>query len=74
MASNSMPFSVLLTKGDKLSNNKLGQSKQRVINVLREMNIEVPVIPCSTESGRGINEVQSLIREFINPNEEQLPD
>lgn len=73
MASNGMPFSVLLTKADKLSNNKLGQSKQRVINVLRDMNIEVPVIPCSAESGRGISEVQSLIQEFINPKEEQLP-
>jgi GTP-binding protein len=73
MASNGMPFSVLLTKTDKLSNNKLGQSKQKVINVLRDMNIEVPVIPCSAESGRGIDELQSLIREFINPKDEQLP-
>lgn len=72
MASNGMAFSVLLTKADKLSKNKLGQSKQKVINVLREMNIDVPVIPCSAESGQGINEVQSLIREFINPKEEQV--
>lgn len=73
MASNGMPFSVMLTKADKLSNNKLGQSKQRVLNVLKDMNIEVPVIPCSAESGRGIEELQSLIKEFINPKEEQLP-
>jgi len=73
MASNGMPFSVLLTKTDKLSNNKRGQSKQRVINVLRDMNIDVPVIPCSAETGRGIDELQSLIREFINPKDEQLP-
>ncbi|WP_340106056.1 ribosome biogenesis GTP-binding protein YihA/YsxC [Rhodohalobacter sp. 8-1] len=73
MASNGLPFSVLLTKADKISNNKLGQSKQRVINVMRDMNIEVPVIPCSAETGRGIDEIRSLITEFINPKEEQLP-
>jgi GTP-binding protein len=67
MASNGMPFSVILTKADKLSNNKLAQSKQRVINILREMNIEVPVIPCSAESGRGIDELKSLIRDFKEP-------
>ena len=67
MASNGMPFSVILTKADKLSNNKLAQSKQRVINVLREMNIEVPVIPCSAETGRGIDELKSLIRDFKEP-------
>lgn len=67
MASNGMPFSVILTKADKLSNNKLAQSKQRVINILREMNIEVPVIPCSAESGRGIDELRSLITEFKKP-------
>lgn len=73
MASNGLPFSVLLTKADKLSNNKLGQSKQRVINVLKDMNIDVPVIPCSAETGRGIDDLRSLITEFINPKEEQLP-
>lgn len=73
MASNGMPFSVIMTKADKLSNNKLASSKKRVKQVLDEMNIEVPIVPCSAETGRGIDELRSLIKEFINPKEEQLP-
>ncbi|CAN5269791.1 ribosome biogenesis GTP-binding protein YihA/YsxC [soil metagenome] len=72
MASNQMPFSVLLTKADKLSGNKLQSSKKKVANVLSEMNIEVPVIPCSAISGKGIEELQSLILEFINPKQDQF--
>lgn len=73
MASNNMPFSVIMTKADKLSNNKLASSKKTVRNVLKEMNIEVPIISCSAETGKGIDELRSLITEFINPKEEQLP-
>jgi len=73
MASNGMPFSVIMTKADKLSNNKLASSKKTVRNVLKDMNIEVPIIPCSAETSRGIDELKSLIREFINPKEDQLP-
>ncbi len=72
MASNQMPFSVILTKADKLSGNKLQSSKKKVSNVLSEMNIEVPVIPCSAISGKGIEELQSLILEFINPKQNQF--
>ncbi len=68
MASNQKPFAVLLTKSDKLSTNKLAQSKKRVNTVLKEMNIEVPVIACSAGSGMGIDEIQSLISDFKNPN------
>lgn len=72
MASNQMPFSVVLTKADKISGNKLQSSKKKVENVLSEMNIEVPVIPCSAVSGRGIGELQSLILEFITPKQDQF--
>lgn len=71
MASNNKPFAVLMTKADKLSTNKLAQSKKIVENVLKEMNIEVPVITCSAQSGKGIDEVQSLILEFLNSRPEQ---
>lgn len=71
MASNNKPFAVLMTKADKLSTNKLAQSKKVVENVLKEMNIEVPVITCSAQSGKGIDEVQSLILEFLNSRPEQ---
>ncbi len=74
MATNNKPFAVVLSKADKLSTNKLGTSKKKIRDVMSEMNIEVPIIPCSAETGMGIEELQSLIKEFINPSEEQLPD
>lgn len=72
MASNSKPFAVLMTKSDKLSSNKLAKSKKVVKDVLAEMNIEVPIITCSADSGSGIEEIQSLIIEFLNPNTQQI--
>lgn len=73
MATNKLPFSVIMTKADKLSNNKLATSERTVKNVLADMNIEVPIIKCSAETGRGIGELKSLINDFINPSKDQLP-
>lgn len=72
MATNQKPFAVVLTKSDKLSSNKLAASKKQVSKVLEEMNIEVPIIPCSSETGAGIGDLQSLIIDFMNPNPEQV--
>jgi GTP-binding protein len=68
MASNRKPFSVVLTKADKLSGNKLAASKQTVKKILEKMNIEVPIVVTSSDSGRGMNDLQSLILEFVNYN------
>lgn len=68
MASKQKPFAVLMTKADKLSANKLAKSEKKVRDTLAQMNIEVPVIPCSGDSGKGINEIQSLITEFKDYN------
>lgn len=65
MASNGMPFSVLMSKADKLSNNKLAKSKADVCKILAEMNIEVPILAYSSESKKGLEEVQDLISEFV---------
>jgi len=65
MASNEMPFSVILTKSDKLSKNKLTQAVARSRKVLSLMNIEVPLFPCSADSGDGIDDVQKLIHDFL---------
>lgn len=65
MASNEMPFAVILTKADKLSKNKQNQSVARTRKVLSTMNIEVPLISCSADSGAGIEEVQKLIQDFL---------
>lgn len=65
LASNEMPFCVLLSKADKLSNNKVAQSKKTVKNILAEMNIEVPILEYSASSRKGIPEIQQLIKDFI---------
>jgi len=64
MASKQKPFAVLLTKADKISKNKLSQAEKKVGDILSGMNIEVPIIPCSGETGKGVEEIQSLITEF----------
>lgn len=64
LASNGLPFAVLLTKADKLSKSRLEESIARVQGVLEEMNIEVPVLACSSGSGDGIDQVRELIVEF----------
>lgn len=65
MATNEMPFSVLLSKADKLSNNKRTKSVADVRKILAEMNIEVPILAYSSESKLGIAAVQDLISEFV---------
>ena len=64
MASNNMPFSVLMSKADKLSNNKRSKANADVRKILAEMNIEVPILAYSSESKLGIEKVQDLISEF----------
>lgn len=64
MGSHQIPFVVLLSKADKLSKNKLSQSQSAAENLLMEMNIDVPVIPCSAETGLGMDEARSVIQEF----------
>lgn len=65
MGSNGKPFAVILAKSDKLSANKLNSSKSYVKKILSEMNIEVPVLACSAESGSGIEELHHLIASFL---------
>ncbi len=65
MASNEKPFAVLLTKADKLSNNKIASAKKQTKDILAEMNIEVPIIPCSANSGAGEEDIRSLISDFL---------
>jgi len=65
MASNEMPFCVLMSKADKISNNKRTKAKADVRKILAEMNIEVPILAYSSESKYGIEAVQDLISEFV---------
>jgi GTP-binding protein len=64
LGSNRMPFIVALSKGDKISHNKRQQSKARLVRILNEMNIEVPIVISSAKEKTGIEEVKELISEF----------
>ncbi|MEQ8523609.1 ribosome biogenesis GTP-binding protein YihA/YsxC [Gracilimonas sp.] len=66
MAMNEKPFFVVLSKSDKLSRNKVNQSKARVRRILKEMNIEIPILPYSSDSREGISEIKELITEFVS--------
>lgn len=64
LGSNRLPFAVILNKADKLSRNKQNQSKFRLQRILKEMNIEVPIIMSSAAKKNGIDEIRKLISEF----------
>lgn len=66
MGVNRMPFLVVLSKSDKLSRNRQQQSKFRLERILDDMNIEVPVVVGSAEEKSGIQEIKTLISEFLN--------
>ncbi len=59
-----IPFALVLTKCDKLSNNKQQQALQATNALLNKMNIEVPVTLCSATTRRGIESLAELIDEF----------
>lgn len=65
MGMNEKPFAVVLSKADKLSKNKVNQSKAKVRRIMKEMNIEVPILPYSASSRDGIDEIKQLITEFV---------
>ena len=65
MGMNEKPFAVVLSKADKISKNKVNQSKAKVRRIMKEMNIEVPILPYSSSSRDGIDEIKTLIKEFV---------
>ncbi|MDR9417797.1 ribosome biogenesis GTP-binding protein YihA/YsxC [Gracilimonas sp.] len=65
MGMNEKPFCVVLSKSDKLSRNKMNQSKAKVRRIMKEMNIEVPILPYSADTRDGIDEIKKLITEFV---------
>lgn len=68
LAENQLPFAILLSKSDKLTNNQKISSLARMKRHLKNMNIDVPVILTSAETKDGIDEVRTLIQDFINDN------
>lgn len=65
-AENQLPFAILLSKSDKLTNNQKVSSLARMKRHLRNMNIDVPVILTSAETKDGIDKVRTLIQDFIS--------
>jgi GTP-binding protein len=68
LAENQRPFAVILSKSDKLTKNQQSASLAKTQRILRNMNMDVPVLLCSSETGAGIDPVRSLIADFINEN------
>lgn len=68
LAENQLPFAILLSKSDKLTNNQKVSSLARMKRHLKNMNIDVPVILTSAQTKDGIDEVRTLIHDFINDN------
>ncbi|HKJ44650.1 MAG TPA: ribosome biogenesis GTP-binding protein YihA/YsxC [Balneolales bacterium] len=65
MAENHLPFSIIMTKADKLSKNKQQKSLARLKHILDDMNIEVPIVISSAHTRKGTEEILSIIEEFI---------
>lgn len=64
LAEHQIPFLVVLSKADKVSKNVASKHQAYTERILEEMNIEVPVIPVSAETGRGLTKLASYIKDF----------
>ncbi|MCC5925980.1 MAG: YihA family ribosome biogenesis GTP-binding protein [Bacteroidetes bacterium] len=68
LGSNGIPFAIVLTKSDKLTANQKQTATSRVRRMLKNMNMEVPVLLTSSEDKDGIEQVRELISDFVNNN------
>tara|TARA_B100000575_G_scaffold291093_1_gene296176 strand:- start:1571 stop:2158 length:588 start_codon:yes stop_codon:yes gene_type:complete len=66
LATEQIPFSVMLSKTDKISKNKVQQTSSNLKKLLYNMNIEVPIISYSAENKDGIEDIKELIWEFVS--------
>jgi len=66
MAKHRRPFIIVLNKADKLSGNKQQNSLAMVKHLLEVMNIEVPVIICSSKTQKNITKIKEIIRDFLD--------
>ena len=65
LATEKIPFSVVLSKADKISKNKVQQARSNLKKLLYNMNIEVPILSYSAENKDGIADIKELIMEFM---------
>ena len=65
LATEQIPFSVVLSKADKISKNKLQHERSNLKKLLYNMNIEVPILSYSAHNKNGIADIRELISEFM---------
>lgn len=65
MRGGNVPYVIALTKVDKLSNNQRQQSVARTQRVLAGMGLEVPVVPTSAQTGRGVQDLWTWIAALV---------
>ena len=65
LAERGLQFCCIMSKADKLTKNQQQSSIARLKRVLKNMNVEVPIILTSAETRMGIPEFAELIGEFV---------
>jgi GTP-binding protein len=58
------PFCIVLSKSDKVGVTKRIEALDFVLGMIEEMNIEVPALAVSAQSGDGLDELRELIADF----------
>ena len=60
-----LPFAVVLTKADKLNKT---QTKERLAAIRKELPYgeQLTILPCSSQTGAGIEEMSELIEEIVS--------
>ena len=61
-----IPFSIILTKADKISVNKMQKQIYRASKIVNNEDLCIDYIPFSTINGEGKIEVLKLIKEYID--------
>jgi len=61
-----IPFSIILTKSDKISSNKMQKQIYRASKIVNNEDLCIDYIPFSTISGEGKGEVLKLITEYLD--------
>lgn len=68
MVTNRVPFSVVLTKADKISNTQLQKSVAQVKRLQKKLNVESPIVPTSSSNKKGLEDLIELIEDFASDN------
>lgn len=66
LADHQLPMAIVLTKADKLSKQKQVKQTRTLCAQLKAPG-DTPVLICSSETGQGIEDLRTLIGEFVSP-------